>query len=112
MIFHRRKPRNLRSLVFCAAYYSDGAFHGSGTMEKLTSDGGRMQGSHPVKVGTDLVILLIPSAQKAIMIRKAAVRWVYDSSFGVDLNEEDCEIVHELNDGDFDQQGPNGCTTH
>jgi hypothetical protein len=69
------KRRDIRTPISCAVYYSDGAFHASGMTENLTNHGGCVRGTHLVKVGMELMVLLIPSAKNALMIKKATVRW-------------------------------------
>lgn len=107
------KRRDIRTPVSCAVYYSDGDFHASGMTENLTSHGGCLSGTHLVKVGMELVVLLIPPSKSALMIKKATVRWVGNSRFGVELNEADCGTISELDDEDFQrQQGPFSFMAH
>jgi hypothetical protein len=113
MVFQANKRRDIRTPVFCAVYYSDGDFHASGMTENLTNHGGCLRGTHVVKVGMELVGLLIPPAKSALIIKKATVRWVGDSHFGVELNEADCETIGELDDAGFQrQQGAISVMTH
>ena len=63
-----------------------------------------MHGTHLVKVGMELMVLVIPSAKNALMIKKATVRWVGDSHFGVELDEADCGTIDELSDEDVQRQ--------
>lgn len=106
----RRKPR---CPVACAVYYSDGAFHASGMTENLTDNGGCLRGTEPVKVGMELTVLLIPPAHKALLVKKATVRWTKESLFGVELNEQDCGAVSELGEDGFEQrEGPLSFMTH
>lgn len=113
MAFQTNKRRDIRTPISCAVYYSDGEFHASGMMENLTNHGGCLRGTHVVKVGMELVVLLIPPAKNALMIKKATVRWVGDSHFGVELNEADCETIAELDDENFQRrQGPISVMTH
>jgi hypothetical protein len=107
------KRRTPRTPVACAAYYSDGAFHASGMTENLTDSGGCLRGTEAVKVGMELTVLLIPPAHKALLVKKATVRWVKDSMFGVELNEQDCGAVGELGEDRFEQhEGPLSFMTH
>jgi PilZ domain len=107
MTHHKDKRRNSRTPVACPVYYSDGAFHASGVTENLTNSGGCLRGTHSVRVGMELNVLLIPRAQRALMIKKATVRWVDDQHFGVELNEADCGAIGEIDDEEFQrQQGP------
>src|SRR5512146_300900 len=102
-----------RTPVACPVYYSDGAFHASGMTDNLTNSGACLRGTQTVKVGMDLIVLLIPPAHKALLVRKATVRWVKDSLFGVELSEEDCGAVGELDEGNPQQsQGPLSFLTH
>ena len=113
MTSHENKRRDRRSPFSCAVYYSDGDFHASGMTENLTSHGGCLRGTHLVKVGMELVVLLIPPSKNALMIKKATVRWVGISRFGVELNEADCGTVGELHDEEFQrQQGPFSFMVH
>jgi PilZ domain len=113
MVVHVNKRRDIRSPVSCAVYYSDGDFHASGMTENLTNRGGCLRGTHDVAVGMELVVLLIPTAQHALMIKKATVRWVGDAHFGVELDEADCDEVDELGEPNVHrQQGPISMMTH
>jgi hypothetical protein len=113
MASHLDKRRDIRASVFCAAYYSDGAFHASGMTENLTNRGGCLRGTHGVRVGMELVVLLIPTARHALIIKKATVRWVGDVHFGVELSAADCGTVSELDHPNADvQQGPLSMMTH
>ena len=107
------KRRQLRTPVSHAVYYSDGAFHATGVTKDLTSSGSALRGTHLVKIGIELLVLVIPWDQKALLIKKATVRWVTDSEFGVELSEKDCGLVDELTDEDLErQQGPASLMTH
>jgi PilZ domain len=113
MTFQANKRRDIRTPISCAVYYSDGDFHASGMTENLTDHGGCLHGTHLVKVGMELMVLLIPPAKNALMIKKATVRWVGDLHFGVELNEADCGTIGELDDEDFQrQQGPLSFMAH
>lgn len=113
MAFRMNKRRDVRTPVSCAVYYSDGDFHASGMTENLTNRGGCLRGTHGVVVGMELLVLLIPTARHALIIRKAMVRWVGDAHFGVDLSQADCGTVGELGDANVDQsQGPISLMTH
>ena len=92
------KRRDIRAPLSCPVYYSDGDFHASGMTENLTNQGGCLRGTHPVTVGMQLFVLLIPTAKRALIIKKATVRWVDDAHFGLELNEADCGTVGELGD--------------
>ena len=107
MPFGSNKRQDIRSRVSCAVYYSDGDFHASGMTENLTNRGGCLRGTHMVRVGMELLVLLIPTAQHALLINKATVRWVADVHFGVELSETDCGAVDELGEESVHrQQGP------
>jgi hypothetical protein len=107
------KRRKVRTPVSHAVYYSDGAFHATGVTKDLTSGGGGLRGTHLVKVGMELLVLIIPWVQKALLVKKATVRWVTDSEFGVELSENDCGLVGELTDEDLErQQGPVSLRSH
>ena len=73
--------------------------------ENLTCHGGCLRGTHGVQVGMELVLLLIPTAKHALLIKKATVRWVGDSQFGVELEESDCGIIGELGETTVPQGG-------
>jgi len=101
------KRRDIRTPVSCPLYYSDGEFHASGMTENLTNHGGCFRGTHGVTVGMELMVLLIPTAKQALMIRKATVRWVGDAQFGVELSAADCDTVGELDEANSAQSlGP------
>jgi len=113
MAFRTTKRRDIRSSFSCAVYYSDGDFHASGMTENLTDRGGCLRGTHVVRVGMELVVLLIPTAKHALLIKKATVRWVGLAHFGVELSETDCGAVNELGEPDkHRQQGPISIMTH
>ena len=103
MTTHLNKRRDIRTPVSCPVYYSDGEFHASGMTENLTNHGGCFRGTHGVTVGMELVVLVIPAAKQALMIKKATVRWVADAQFGVELSAADCDTVGELDDAKSDQ---------
>ena len=101
------KRRETRSPLSCPVYYSDGHFHATGMIENLTNRGGCLRGTHVVRVGMELVMLLIPPDKHALIVKKATVRWADDAHFGVELNERDCGTVGELGDATLRrQQGP------
>lgn len=104
MMFHSDKRSGLRVPIACAVYYSDGAFHASGVTANLTQRGGCLRGTHTVRVGMELTVLLIPPTQKALLIKKATVRWVKNASFGVELDRQDKVTASELDQVPFDQQ--------
>ena len=107
------KRRDIRTPVSCAVYYSDGDFHASGMTENLTNHGGCLHGTHGVTVGMELMVLLIPTAMHALIIKKAMVRWVGNAHFGVELSAADCDAVGELGDANVHQShGPLSLMTH
>ncbi len=112
MASHSNKRHDIRTPVSCAAYYSDGAFHASGMTENLTSHGGSLRGTHAVQVGMELVLLLIPTAKHALLIKKATVRWADDSQFGVELKESDCGAISELGETIVPQGGVTSIMPH
>ncbi len=113
MAVHANKRCVIRVPVTCAVYYSDGSFHASGVMDNLTTQGGCVRGTHAVKVGMELVVLVIPRTERALMIKKAMVRWVGVSSFGMELNAEDCCPVGEVDEEGFETKpGPLSLMTH
>ena len=113
MAFRSNKRRDVRSPVSCAIYYSDGDFHASGMTENLTNRGGCLRGTHLVRVGMELVVLLIPTAKHALLIKKATVRWVGAAHFGVELSETDCGAVDELGEQNVRlEEGPISIMTH
>ena len=101
MASHADSRRDIRTSISCPLYYSDGEFHASGMTENLTHRGGCLHGTHLVTVGMELMVLLIPPQTHALVIKKATVRWVGDSHFGVELNAADCGTVGELGDASF-----------
>ena len=101
---HWNKRRRIRTPVSCAVYYSNGQLHASGMTQNLTEHGGCVSGTHVVTVGMELMVLLIRPAKRALMIKKATVRWVRQSHFGVELDEADCGMIGEF--GDTDMKSP------
>ena len=112
MASHSNKRRDLRTPLSCPIYYSNGAFHASGMTENLTNRGGCLRGTHLVTVGMELVVLLIPAASRALIIKKATVRWADNAHFGVELNEADCGTVGELEGDSQRQLGTRSIMTH
>ena len=113
MAIRTNKRRDIRSSLSCPVYYSNGDFHASGMTENLTTHGGCLRGTHLVTVGMELVLLLIPTAKHALIIKKATVRWVRDVHFGVELNEADCDTVDELEEEKHGlRHGPLSTLTH
>ena len=107
MAIHLNKRRQIRTSVSCAVYYSDGGFHASGMTDNLTNRGGCLHGTHRVTVGMELLLLLVPPANNALLIKKATVRWADDAHFGVEVNEADCGTVGEPGETDErERQGP------
>ena len=96
MASHPNKRRDIRPPVSCAAYYSDGDFDASGMTTNFTIRGGCLRGTHIVRVGMQLVVLLIPTTKHALIIKKAKVRWAGDAHFGVEFSEVDCGTISEL----------------
>lgn len=64
-------------------------------MQNLTEHGGCVSGTHGVTVGMELMVLLIRPAKRALMIKKATVRWARQSHFGVELDVADCGMIGE-----------------
>jgi hypothetical protein len=107
MASHLNKRRVIRPSLTCPAYYSDGDFHASGMTENFTIRGACLRGTHLVTAGMQLVVLLIPTAKQAFIIKKATVRWVGDAHFGVELSEVDCRAISELVETNVSrQEGP------
>lgn len=104
MVSRADTRRDSRTPFSCAVYYSDGTFHASGMTENLTKHGGCLRGTHLVTVGMKLVVLLIPTAEHALLVKKATVRWVGDAQFGVELNAADCGTVRELGEKNVHRQ--------
>ena len=98
------KRRTVRTPVTHAVYYSDGAFHATGVTKDLTSSGSCLRGTHLVKVGMELLVLLIPRNQQALLMKKATVRWVADSEFGLELSDGECKQVGDLTDENLKRQ--------
>lgn len=91
----KRTAARLR--VQCPAYYSDGKFHASGTVENLSEAGGLVKGTHAVREGTELVVLVIPPAPRtALLIRRATVKWAKGTTFGMELAELEPAAQAEL----------------
>jgi PilZ domain len=104
MASHSNMRRDIRISVSCPVYYSNGDFHASGMTENLTNRGGCLRGTHLVTVGMELLMLLIPTAKHALIIKKAKVRWADEAHFGVELDEADCGTVAELDDVKIQRQ--------
>lgn len=97
MISDSCKRNGHRTLVQCPVYYSNGDFHASGVAENLTSAGMRVEGTHPVHEGMQLVVFLIPPApQSALLISRATVRWTHGTAFGLALTDLKPEVQSEL----------------
>ena len=75
--------------------------------------GGCLRGTHLVTVGMELLVLVIPAAKRALIVKKATVRWADEGRFGVELNEADCGTIGELDEDELHpQQGPISIMTH
>lgn len=92
----REKRSSIRIPFTCCGYYSDGDFHSSGVTRNITISGACIQGNAPVEIGMELSVLLIPILQPGLMVRKATVRWVNASSFGIQVHHTDCRMIPEL----------------
>lgn len=112
MTDHTDKRRIPRTPLACAVYYSNGKFHASAMTENLTSIGGLLRGTHFVTVGMELVMLIIPPSRNALLVKRATVRWVDESRFGVEVLEADCGLVGELTDEEENLLGPLSFMTH
>jgi hypothetical protein len=60
----------------------------------------------------ELMVLVIPPTQSALLIRKATVRWVRDQFFWVQLDHDDTATSWELDQVAFDQRTPLSFMTH
>lgn len=81
----RRTPR---SACRCAIRYFGHDYLGTGTVWDLSMGGGRVTGSFPVKVATELILhLQLPDelGQEWFWVDKAIVRWSTGKTFGIEI---------------------------
>ncbi|MFO0730282.1 MAG: VanZ family protein [Nitrospiraceae bacterium] len=77
-----RTPRPPGEFLRCPVYYSNGRFQTIGVAEDFNSSGGRIRGKELVTVDMELVVIIIqPTPEIPILIRRASVRWVRGSDF-------------------------------
>ena len=68
-------------------YYSNGSFQTIGMTEDFTPAGGRIRGKELVSVGMELVVIVIqPTPDIPMLIRRATVRWAKGKDFGIVLS--------------------------
>lgn len=93
--FQERIPT--RQPAQCLMYYSDGQFYASGIAQDLTTTGVRVRGTHQVQKDMKLVIFLIsPGPTPILLIRRATVRWLSGTVFGLSLTQVSAESHTEL----------------
>lgn len=68
-------------------YYSNGTFQTIGVTEDFTHAGGRIRGREAVTVGMELVVIVIqPTPDIPMLVRRATVRWSRGHDFGIALS--------------------------
>ena len=68
-------------------YYSNGTFQTIGITEDFTQVGGRIRGREAVTVGMELVVIVIqPTPDIPMLVRRATVRWSKGHDFGIALS--------------------------
>ena len=93
---HRERAAK-RIPVQCPIYYSNGTFQAIGITEDITTSGGRIRGKEPVRVGMELVVIVIqPSPDIRMLIRRATVRWANGGDFGIALSDVPPQSESEL----------------
>ncbi|MCC2640117.1 MAG: hypothetical protein K0S45_530 [Nitrospira sp.] len=82
------RERGARRLpVQCPIYYSNGTFQTIGMTEDFTNAGGRISGNEQVRVGMELVVIVIqPTPDIPMLIRRGTVRWAKGKDFGIALS--------------------------
>jgi PilZ domain len=71
----------------CPIYYSNGTFQTIGVTEDITAAGGRIRGQELVSVGMELVVIVIqPTPDIPMLIRRGTVRWAKGKDFGIALS--------------------------
>ncbi|MBX3234929.1 MAG: PilZ domain-containing protein [Nitrospiraceae bacterium] len=92
-----RERRARRIPLQCPVYYSNGQFQTIGVAEDFNSSGGRIRGKELVTVDMELVVIIIqPTPEIPILIRRASVRWVRGSDFGISLSSVPPQAEDEL----------------
>ncbi len=92
------RERSARRLpVQCPVYYSNGVFQTIGVTEDFNPYGGRIRGKERVTVDMELVVIIIqPTPDVPMLIRRATVRWVKGSDFGIALSAVPPKAEDEL----------------
>ncbi|GMV49672.1 MAG: hypothetical protein NBKEAIPA_02933 [Nitrospirae bacterium] len=92
-----RERGSKRLPVQCPIYYSNGNFQTIGLTEDLTPFGGRIRGREAVSVGMELVVIVIqPTSDQAMLIRRATVRWAQGAHFGLTFSAVPPQSESEL----------------
>jgi hypothetical protein len=92
-----RERRAHRIPVQCPVYYSNGEFQTIGVAEDFNTGGGRVRGKERVTVDMELVVIIIqPMPDVPMLIRRATVRWVKGTDFGIALSSVPPKAENEL----------------
>ena len=68
-------------------YYANGIFQSVGVTEDFNASGGRSRGKEQVCVGKELVVIVMqPTPETPMLIRRATVRWSKGHNFGIALS--------------------------
>jgi PilZ domain. len=92
------RERGARRLpVQSPIYYSNGTFQTIGVTEDFTPSGGRIRGKELVRVGMELVVIVIqPTSDIPMLIRRGTVRWAKGKDFGIALSDVPPKSESEL----------------
>ena len=78
-------------------YYSNGSFQTIGVTENFNTAGGRIRGKETVTVGMELVVIVIqPTPETPMLVRRATVRWSKGNRFGIALSAVPPQSESEL----------------
>ena len=93
--YHERGTRRIP--VQYPIYYSNGTFQTIGVTEDFNTSGGRIRGKEQVSVGMELVVIIIqPTPEAPMLVRRATVRWSKGQNFGIALSDVPPQSESEL----------------
>ena len=82
---HRKHPRH--PVYFKSIFSTDGVRIEDGVVLDLSLGGCRMTSTIPIPSGTPMELHIRPDQHSPVYVSRAIVRWVENSTFGVEFNE-------------------------
>ncbi|MGQ0695465.1 MAG: PilZ domain-containing protein [Nitrospiraceae bacterium] len=82
---HRKHPRH--PVCFKSIFSTDGVRIEDGVVLDLSLGGCRMTSTIPIPSGTPMELHIRPDQHSPVYVPRGIVRWVGDSTFGVEFNE-------------------------